>query len=131
MVTNYFRGVKSQEDLKRVYLRRCKLLHPDKGGNEKNFKEMFAQYQDWFTFFNVGTVARPQSEFWKGKKNNKKPFVKKRVRSSTKKKKIVKRVIRAALAKQGIRKKTIVKVKGAVYVVDFNEIFSNLVDRLF
>ena len=42
-MTKYF---KKDEDLKKQYRELCKRLHPDHGGNEAEFKEMVAEYED-------------------------------------------------------------------------------------
>lgn len=42
----YFDGISSKEDLKKRFKELSKKLHPDKGGNENDFKLMLAEYQE-------------------------------------------------------------------------------------
>lgn len=128
---NYFNGVRALLDLKRVYIRRCKQLHPDKGGEETKFKEMFAQYQDMFVLLSTGEMPRPQSQFWQKKKVSgsvKKPRRSRKVMSNEIKKKVLKKIVRSALKKQVTRR---VRVGGVIYIVDLNKMFTQLFDKVF
>lgn len=42
---NYFEGVQTAEDLKGLYHRWCKALHPDNGGNAADFIRMRAEFK--------------------------------------------------------------------------------------
>lgn len=43
----YFKGCKTQDDVKRLYREWAKKLHPDVGGNEKDMVELQRQYDKW------------------------------------------------------------------------------------
>lgn len=44
-MTNYFNNVKTAEDLKTMYHKWCKALHPDNGGNAAEFIAMRAEFK--------------------------------------------------------------------------------------
>ena len=41
----YFENINNLEDLKKAFLKLCKKLHPDNGGNSADFQEMQSEYQ--------------------------------------------------------------------------------------
>lgn len=45
VTTQYFSSVQNIEDLKILYREKCKELHPDRGGDSKEFSEMGRQYK--------------------------------------------------------------------------------------
>lgn len=48
MAKNYFNGVQSLDELKRMYHKLAMEMHPDKGGTKKAFQELQNQYEKVF-----------------------------------------------------------------------------------
>ena len=48
MKMKYFTNINNLEELKKAYKKLCFKLHPDLGGNTKDFQEMSAEYEELF-----------------------------------------------------------------------------------
>ena len=53
----YFANIKTAEELRKVYRELCLTLHPDRGGNEEDFKAMQAEFESMKADFTNGTAG--------------------------------------------------------------------------
>ncbi len=53
----YFANIKTAEELRKVYRELCLTLHPDRGGNEEDFKAMQAEFESLKAAFMNGTAG--------------------------------------------------------------------------
>lgn len=53
----YFANIKTAEELRKVYRELCLTLHPDKGGNEEDFKAMQAEFESLKAAFMNGNAG--------------------------------------------------------------------------
>ena len=54
----YFNSIKSADDLRRAYRAMCLTMHPDRGGNEEEFKAMQAEFEVLKKQYQDGTAGR-------------------------------------------------------------------------
>lgn len=59
----YFKNIQTIEQLKKEYKKLAIKLHPDLGGNHKDFIEMSEEYNDLLTNFNGGTKKLDMFKF--------------------------------------------------------------------
>lgn len=60
MINNYFVDCESLEEVKKIYLKKAKLHHPDMGGNTEDMKELNNLYEKYVHLFKTGKTQAHQ-----------------------------------------------------------------------
>lgn len=69
-MAKWFEGCKDEKEAKKLYRKLCMKLHPDHGGNEAEFKEMKAQYDNFSTQKSNQTFNSQGGQWYGSSANN-------------------------------------------------------------
>lgn len=62
MTNNYFNGIKSIEEAKKLYRRLAQELHPDHGGSEEDFKNLRSDFESFLKSFMASAFSSWEEE---------------------------------------------------------------------